>query len=161
MKALILSDIHNARKNAVNVIRENKDSDAIIFLGDGEKNFELAMAACGLDISGTTKQEVWQVAGNCDWDSSEFTVKITEFANTRIYISHGHGEGVKSRAGIESLAEIAGANGCKIAFFGHTHRQFKEERNGVVLFNPGAVLNGEYGIIQIEDGDIRCVHRRI
>jgi len=152
---LVLSDIHSESEEAVAIVRENRGCDAIFFLGDGERGFELASSAA----SDTT--EIWQVAGNCDWYSMEQGVLFPTIGGVKICITHGHGQGVKSKAGISVLAEYAAANGCRVALFGHTHRRYIGEQQGVLLFNPGAVQSGDYGIMKIENGNITFEHRTI
>lgn len=41
-----------------------------------------------------------------------------------------------------------------VMLFGHSHSPYKEERNGILLFNPGSAREGNYGIIEIEDGRV-------
>ncbi|UKI23264.1 MAG: metallophosphoesterase family protein [Anaerotruncus sp.] len=47
---------------------------------------------------------------------------------------------------------LAAATACKadIALFGHTHCPVCKEMNGIYFFNPGALADGSYGIIDIE-----------
>ena len=161
MKILIMSDIHSAGRNAAEILKKHSDSDAVIFLGDGERGFELAMAECGLDICGNDDQKVYQVSGNCDWDSMEPSLIRPVIDGVKICITHGHGHGVKSKAGIQNLADYAAAQGCKAALFGHTHRRYHDEKNGVILFNPGAVQNGEYGIMMISDGSVEVKYLNV
>ena len=155
-KILVLSDIHRAEATAVDIISSNSDVDAIIFLGDGERSFENALAECGIDICGE-RPEIYQVAGNCDWTSREAMMLVPEFEGVRICISHGHGNHVKSTDGIYSLASDAKARDCTAAIFGHTHKQFYQIISGIKMFNPGAVMNGCYGIIEINHGDASFV----
>ena len=160
-KILVLSDIHNAGNAAAEILNRENDADVIIFLGDGERKFEFAMAKNGLTAYGSEHPLVYQVAGNCDWDSTEASVLFTDIAGIRLCISHGHGYGVKSKAGIISFAEYASDSGCKAALFGHTHKPFSDEIAGVKMFNPGAVLNGRYGVAVISDNRISFEHRML
>ena len=159
MKILVMSDIHSARSVAVEILSKNRVSDVISFLGDGERNFEVAMAECGLELCGNEKQRVYQVTGNCDHGSREETVLLPKLGGIKLCITHGHGHGVKSGAGINALAEYAAQQACSVALFGHTHKRFKDKISGVTMFNPGAVQNGQYGVIMIENGEIRLEHK--
>ncbi len=38
-----------------------------------------------------------------------------------------------------------------VVLFGHTHSQCLEEHEGTWLFNPGAVVNLNYGVIKIDE----------
>lgn len=161
MKILVMSDIHRATDTAVKILYEHIDANAVIFLGDGERNFELAMAECGLDLCGTDSLQVFQVAGNCDWDSHEAMSLFPVIGGYKFCISHGHGSGVKSEAGRRALALSASSAGCKVALFGHTHQRYHEQAYGVEMFNPGAVQNRDYGIIMIDEHGIDFRHRSV
>ncbi len=159
-KILILSDIHRSARTAARIIDEHRDADEVIFLGDGEDAFENAMAECGIDMYGK-KPAVYQVAGNCDWDSMLPMTIIPVFENIRVCVTHGHGYSVKAKQGRIRLSEEASARGCKYALFGHTHSRCLEDMNGVTMFNPGAVQNGEYGLAFTDNGTIRFEHRSV
>lgn len=159
-KILILSDIHRSTGTAAKIIEEHSDADAILFLGDGADAFENAMAECGIDIYGR-KPAVYQVAGNCDWDSLLPMTIIPVFEDVRVCATHGHGYSVKAKQGRIRLSEEALARGCGCALFGHTHSKCHEIMNGVTMFNPGAVQNGDYGLAFAENGTIRFEHRSV
>ncbi|WP_261786830.1 hypothetical protein [Fusobacterium necrophorum] len=38
---------------------------------------------------------------------------------------------------------------CDIILFGHTHREFLEEKD-MILANPGAAQDGKYGILDLQ-----------
>ena len=58
---------------------------------------------------------------------------------------------------------LAAATACKadIALFGHTHCPVCKEMNGIYFFNPGALADGSYGIIDIENNIVNCKHARV
>ena len=160
-KILILSDIHRSTGTAAKIIDEHKDASVIIFLGDGEVAFETAMAECGINAYESVSPNVCMVSGNCDWDSM-FPQTITPvLGGVKICVTHGHGYSVKSKPGLFKLSEAASARGCTVALFGHTHSRFNEVINGVKLFNPGAVQNGQYGLAFVNDGNIELEHRSV
>ena len=67
MKLLVLSDSHRKVRLLEDIINANADSAVIIFLGDGEDDFNQAMKVC------TVRKDVqiFQVRGNCDHKSWE------------------------------------------------------------------------------------------
>ena len=156
-KILILSDSHGRVGKMKNIILANM-ADVIIYLGDGEKDLESVLTDLDIDICGDDPK-ILQVRGNCDRDSYEEVTLIRPINGVRFYITHGYEQGVKY--GTDKIADLADSEGCKIVLFGHTHRPLKEKKNGLLLFNPGSVANGEYGIITISDGKIRVANRSL
>lgn len=145
MKILILSDSHGAEEKLTDIMMTHRDSDCFVFLGDGERDFENALAVLGLYPFGSIRKPVFQVAGNCDWFSSGATSLTENFGGIKVLITHGHAQNVKF--GYSGLAEEAKRLGCGIALFGHTHHRELEDISGVTLFNPGSVRGGSYGIL--------------
>ena len=156
MKLLIISDSHGRSGKVKKMIDAHKDVNGIIFLGDGEKDMELAMAVKTLFWGDEPAPFVYQVRGNCDRDSMEEATLVKEIGGIRFYITHGHEQGVKYN--LEKLVNYAKEENCTVALFGHTHGERLLEIDGVKLFNPGCAANGSYGIIQIEDGNIKFRH---
>ena len=160
IKLLVLSDSHGRTGKLKNIIMDNSEADAIIFLGDGEDDFDDATMACGMSKYATVQRAViLQVRGNCDRMSMEQVTILHEFAGIKFYITHGFEQGVKY--GLEEITTNAYYSECKVALFGHTHRQHLSENDGITLFNPGAVANGEYGLINIADGKTTFEHKSL
>jgi hypothetical protein len=59
-------------------------------------------------------------------------------------ITHGDLQG--AHRDTLGLLDEGRARGCDIVLFGHTHRPYKAGGKPA-LFNPGAALNGSYGVI--------------
>ena len=72
---------------------------------------------------------------------------------------HGHTFYVKH--GIERFVQEAKNNSADIALFGHTHTPFYKIIDGIHVFNPGALQNGCYGMIDVTDSGIMCIHAKI
>ena len=152
MKLLVLSDSHGASENLTDIIRQERDSDRIIFLGDGERDFDLALAETGIDpYDPHCRKKVSQVCGNCDIFSHEPACIIEEIEGMRVYVTHGFRENVKY--GLSELVRAAADRECEIALFGHTHREHLSYESGIACFNPGIVLHRSYGVVYIENGD--------
>lgn len=159
VKILVLSDSHGRSGKVKKMIAENPDLNGIIYLGDGERDLEIALAANGFARSAGEICEregrsifLYQVRGNCDRESNQAVTLIREIEGIHFYITHGYEQGVKF--GLEKLSYYAEEAGCKVALFGHTHGMHLSELGGVTLFNPGSAANGNYGVIAIEDGKL-------
>lgn len=149
-KILVLSDSHGRVGKMKKIITDNK-ADVILFLGDGEFDLEGVLAELEIDPFGE-KPLVYQIRGNCDRTSTEAVSLILSFGGLRFFAAHGFDLGVKY--GLDKIAERATLEGCQVALFGHTHRVCKEKKNNVLLFNPGSVANGDYGLLTVEDGKL-------
>ena len=129
-KLLVLSDSHGGRAAIERVLmKESKSIDALIFLGDGLRDLELALTLC-------PKLRAYSVAGNCDYGALEPTDGLAAFDGVVIFYTHGHMYGVKYD--LDTLADAASARGAEVALFGHTHIPHAETRSKVFLFNPGS-----------------------
>ena len=75
----------------------------------------------------------------------------------KILMTHGHRYGVKSGYGTALAA--AKSMGAQVVLFGHTHIPFMEEREGILMLNPGSLRNPdrEYAILEIENGKVKGV----
>lgn len=156
MKLLILSDEHGDFLSLDAVLEQNRDIDALIFLGDGMRDIE------------TLTQErpdlrIYAVRGNCDYASYAPADGLAPFGGVLFYYTHGHMYDVKSTH--QRLAAAAAARGAQVALFGHTHKRAFCRVDDVCLFNPGALsrfeYGGSYGIITIENGVPQFEHRYV
>lgn len=151
MKILVFSDSHGSEQYMTDAISENDDADALVFLGDGERDFEAVLAACGIAPYGPkTSVKVWQVCGNCDRFSSEPVTVTADFDGVKTLITHGHDQNVKF--GYSRLFLEAQKKECLAAFFGHTHLQRAEEKDGILLLNPGSIRSGKYAVVTARNG---------
>ena len=131
-KLLILSDSHGGSDAIALILKaERENIDALIFLGDGLRDLELALTKY-------PRLRTYAVAGNCDFFSRLAKAQLVELGCHRILITHGHYHYVS--VGIRDLAEEAKANGCDIAMFGHTHRPLLDENDPeLTVLNPGSL----------------------
>ena len=153
-KLLVLSDSHGGRAAIERVLmKESKSIDALIFLGDGLRDLELALTLY-------PKLRAYSVAGNCDYGALEPTDGLAAFDGVVIFYTHGHMYGVKYD--LDTLADAASARGAEVALFGHTHIPHAETRSGVFLFNPGSCGRcytgpDTYGILTLEQAAHRAL----
>lgn len=168
MKLLIISDVHGRYDRLRSVMDMHKNSDALIFLGDGLRDLLRADAYS----YGFT---VLSVRGNCDGISfltaeAEAPEELCfNFDGFRFLALHGHTRGVKS--GIDRAIYAAMSREADVLLYGHTH--IPEERyipevteeygKPLRIFNPGSLGasgdgKGHFGLIQIKNGSILMSH---
>lgn len=147
MKILVFSDSHRSLSGMYAAIDRHQPQQ-VIHLGD--------MISDAEEVAGHyPKLPFCMVPGNCDgWMISVPVKKQITLAGKSILLSHGHRWGVKS--GYDAAITDARAVGADILLFGHTHRAVCEQlEDGLWMMNPGA-SRSSYGLIEIEDGAIRC-----
>lgn len=152
MRLLVFSDSHGQYLPMKKAIEAQPDAEAIIFLGDGHRDFEYCK-------SFIKEKPIYAVKGNNDFHCDYPLRQIICEGNTNIYITHGHYEYVKSSSA--GLLAKAKENNCKIALYGHTHIQRSDYYDGIYVFCPGALYNDEYGVIDITDNGIICIGVKI
>ena len=150
MKLLVVSDIHGDYDALEQAYHAEKSVGAVLFLGDGIREAERFEAAHG-------PLRVYMVRGNCDFASNAPLQGLGAFEGVLFLYTHGHMYGVKGS--YQALAEAAQAAHTDAALFGHTHVPFCGETDGLTLFNPGALTNGQYGVIYTDNGKARFEHR--
>ena len=144
-KILVLSDSHGNINNMTDVVQEVLP-DLVIHLGD-----------CWSDAASLHKTyptlPFEQVPGNCDY-VQEGQERILLVEGVKILICHGHTLNVK--AGYLTLQMEAQARKVDAALFGHTHRAFYGNHNGIVFLNPGSIgappigIPPSYGLLLID-----------
>lgn len=150
MKILVVSDSHMRFQKLLN-IHELEKPDQVICAGDHSKD--------GEELSFVYPDtKFYIVRGNCDiFDRKYNDEMILELEGHKVLLAHGHEYGVKYDYG--SIRERAKVLGCDIVVFGHTHIQYLDTEDGITLFNPGAVRDGEYGILYIDKNGFEFQHR--
>ena len=150
-KLLILSDSHGGSDAIARILKaERENIDALIFLGDGLRDLELALTKY-------PRLRTYAVAGNCDFGALEPYDGLAAFDQVIVFYTHGHMYGVKYD--LDTLADAAAARGAQVALFGHTHIPLAETRGRVFLFNPGSCGRcytgaDTYGILTLADGKV-------
>jgi putative phosphoesterase len=132
------------------ILAEARSCDLIVHAGDIVSSRTLA------EFSSLGPVEA--VRGNMDFPevaSKLPSSRLLQFGRWRIGITHGHlGRGADTP---ERALSMFPRGGIDCVIFGHSHVQLKEEREGVLLFNPGSPVAGRgglgnsYGILEIGD----------
>ncbi len=153
MRIIVTSDSHRRTGNLLDIFEKHiQSTDLFINLGDGEDDVDSALMLY-------PKIKIERVAGNCDRGSALPLYKTVTANNKKIFFSHGHPFYVKH--GYEMIEERAKAENADICLFGHTHNPYTAYKDGIYYMNPGAVCNGDYGIIDIVDNGIICYNAKI
>ena len=131
MKILIVSDTHRRDENLKAVIEQNLRLDMFIHLGDAEGSenriCDWVNKECRMEM----------VLGNNDFFSMLDREREIKIGKYRALLTHGHYYGVS--VGTERIKEEARARGCDIAMFGHTHKPYLWQANGLTVLNPGSL----------------------
>jgi len=139
----IISDTHGRiKEKAFNAL---KGSDIIVHAGD----------IGGQEILDTLKDiaPVYAVRGNIDRDNWAWDLPMTqvvEAGGKLIYVIHN----------INMMDLDAKAAGIDVVIYGHSHKPKKEEKNGILYFNPGSAGPKRFnlpiclGRMEIKDGNI-------
>ena len=152
-KILLLSDSHGNIENMITAVEQSKP-DMIFHMGDCWSDSE-ALKRHYPDIP------MKRVIGNCDWWNKGPEELIVEVEGFRILICHGHAYNVK--ASLLSLEMTTLEKEADIVVFGHTHRVFYDQNNGIAMFNPGSIaepfpgIPPSYGILTL-DQDSETLH---
>lgn len=156
MKILIVSDTHRKDDNLKMVIDKEAPFDMLIHLGDAEGSEFLIQKWVDKNCT------LVMVMGNNDFFSSlDREVELT-LGPHRALVTHGHYYNVS--LGVEMLRNEARERGCDIAMYGHTHKPYLEQSNGVLVLNPGSLSyprqegrKPSYMIMNMEDdGTLHC-----
>ncbi len=143
MKIVVVSDSHGHVDRLQNVINTAGAFDMLIHCGDGIR--DLGSVKIPLDAI------VLSVKGNVDaysyCDSEELIIENIQ--GLRVAVTHGHRFNVK--AGTSYLVSEASRFGVSAVIFGHTHTRLLTP-GCPVLFNPGALSDYSYGVIEAAEG---------
>ncbi len=140
MKILVVTDSHGNFQNLLNVY-EREQPQIVFCAGDHSTDVE--------DLSFLKEEaEYYIVRGNCDYyDTRHEDILKLEVEGKSILLAHGHYYGVKS--GYDLIRKEGENQDVDLVVFGHTHIPYLEEGKPT-LFNPGALKDGFYGILEIQ-----------
>lgn len=148
MKFLVFSDSHKYTNGMDKAIEKHKDITHIIHCGDVAEDCEYLEMIYGRTHS------LCFVCGNNDFFSSYPLSRVFTYEGKSVYITHGHKERVKGS--LEALFVTGKKNMADICIYGHTHVQHCEDRDDIILLNPGSIgyIKEEYAIIDIKKDGI-------
>lgn len=129
IKAIVISDSHGNLSNVKEIIRKEKQIDAVFHLGDMLGQDEELKIMCNCPV--------YAVRGNCDFFSPYSLTDVVTLENNRIFMAHGHTFGVNW--GLGTIVDVAREQGCNFVMYGHTHIPDITPCGDVIAMNPGSV----------------------
>lgn len=143
--AYIFSDSHGYIQLMRDVLAQAQREDTVIFLGDMNRDIQRIQREFPL-------LNYVVVQGNNDYEREYPYTCCFTLEGVRIMACHGHKQRVK--LGPELLCHQAVEQGCKLAFYGHTHLPKQMVLWGVHLVNPGSCTSqyGTYCRLMAEKG---------
>ncbi len=146
MKILLISDSHGHKDRIPSILERHSEISSVIHLGDYGTDVDAVSETCPF-------LPTEAVQGNNDRSRIYPSEKLLQLAGRRIFITHGHAYNVGRN--LAPLIAKAHLENSEIAIFGHTHIPLVEQRDGVLLVNPGCLfrprsLHGAtYSILEI------------
>lgn len=129
MRILIASDTHGNDLTLERAIKECGHLDLLIHAGDvnQSEDYIRAIAECPVQM----------IRGNNDFFTQLPAEKEFTVGEYKIFLTHGHAYCVN--AGYETIRREARAREADIVIFGHTHRPLIEEKQDLIVLNPGSL----------------------
>lgn len=146
MKALVVSDVHGDA-NALDCVLSTEACTDVFCLGDGVREYDEAKRF-------HPHLHFHIVKGNCDWVTFHPAVAIEEWAGKRIEYMHGHIVDVKSS--YSRAIAMAEKDQADVLLFGHTHQQYLQKNEQLLVCNPGSLARGEYAVLSDTNGNLEC-----
>jgi putative phosphoesterase len=159
MRAALFSDSHGdaaALRIALEAAMKHGRIDLFAYLGDGVQDFYDLMKV----MKKHNPSAIQAVRGNNDYAMIGLREEaVLKAEGLWLFLAHGHRQRVKLTDSM--LMEDAKDRQCRAALFGHTHRAFCEEKDGILLFNPGSVSlpvgsGPTFGLLEISpEGELK------
>ena len=151
MRILVCSDSHGRRDRLILALEQQRGAENLVFLGDGAADADFFAHEPG--------RQAYLVRGNCDGNSQLPLWEEFIAMGKKILCTHGHCSQVKF--GLEGLLRAGRERGADLVLFGHTHEPLFFYEDGITLFNPGSIHDGNYGFVDITQAGIVCRNLRV
>ena len=148
MRVLIVSDTHGRHSALDRALEAAGEIDLFIHLGDVEGGEEY--------INAVVDCEKHMVRGNNDFFSDLPREDEFYIGPLKVFITHGHAYYVSLDT--EYIVEEAKARRADVVMFGHTHKPYFHETDGITVLNPGSLSfprqegrKGSYMILETDE----------
>ena len=142
-KVLVVSDSHGNFTRLNKIYEHEKPVSTIVHCGDGVGDLFHVPVSSGV--------RVITVTGNVDLGRGYDMERIVVSTINGVKVMVTHGDIYRVQNGCKSLYDAGREHEVDVVLFGHTHKQYIKEGRPV-LFNPGTVSHGFYGILTIGNG---------
>ena len=149
-RILVCSDSHGRADLLALALEQQPQAVIFVHLGDGVGD------AAYFERGG---RQAYIVRGNCDGNAPYPLRQELTVEGRKIMCTHGHHSYVKYS--LADLLHTARSHGAALVLYGHTHEARLDYEEGVYLFNPGCLCEGEYGFVDITAAGIVCVNTRV
>lgn len=129
MKIAVLSDSHYEEFCVKNIKKYLTDVDMILHCGDGAPDVKV--------LADEFNGKIYSVKGNCDISCDYPLYRVIEALGVKIFMTHGHMYNVKNE--YNTIFYKGKEVGADIVVFGHSHKAFISNNDGLILMNPGSV----------------------
>ena len=165
MKLVIISDIHDNEPYLTAFLKSTdaKEAEALLICGDVGNIDTLKL------ISKSSYDKIYFVFGNADtFDKKDIPTNIInlgesgiiELADKKIGLCHEPYKIVETRHGVSLIKQKP-----DIIFYGHTHKPWIEEKEKVLLVNPGTLggvfLSSTYAVWETNEETPRLIRTQI
>lgn len=148
MKIGVMGDTHGDLLVIKQILAEASDVEAWFHTGDYSQDATF--------LGSLTEKPVYSVCGNCDVYEGRSPVEcIAKLEGFTIAMNHGNK--YLYGVGVENLRAWGRAKNADIVLFGHTHIALLEDKDDMLLMNPGSAARPRkglpsYGEIFLEKG---------
>ena len=128
-RIMIVSDTHKRHGNLAEALYNEGKIDMLIHLGDieGEEDIITELAGC----------KVLMVPGNNDYYARYDKEIETKIGKYKVLLTHGHYYYVSMD--VDTIIEEARSRNADIVMFGHTHKPYFSQKDGLTVLNPGSL----------------------
>ena len=157
MKIAIISDSHDHLDNMKKVLGAVKDTDAMIFCGDGCAPFAWEF------LADNYSKPIYAVLGNVDGDWNRITDRMLQRKHVKLDPELGEVELGGKKIAINhytAIGRLIAASGqYDLVCCGHTHKVETKESGKALMVNPGDVMGrfdnkAHYAIYDTETGKV-------
>lgn len=135
MRIGIISDTHGSMSAIRQAVISMPPVDQWLHAGDYSQDAAFLAQITGLPVTA--------VKGNCDGQATAKLDEFLELSGKKIWLTHGHRYGAEQR--VDELIWWAQRYQVNIVVFGHTHIALIEERENIIVINPGSVTRPKGG----------------
>lgn len=153
-KILVFSDSHGRMEYVTRILDKEPECKTVFFLGDGMREVENVVPLY-------PDRKFILVKGNNDFQfyAEQYAYKHIE----GVTFMSCHGDALSVRYTLRELFNKAHSVRANVALYGHTHIPdvTLDSYSGVCAVNPGALCNGNYCIIEVNNGRYDIISKQV